>query len=146
MSLRKKLENTFKKHLVNTVLRGRADIQSIEDKFTSGIPDLNLCADGQEVWVELKIIDEWPVRPTTTLGSKLDHLTKEQIVWMRKRKKYGGHVFLFLKVAATREYFLFYGEDAQKVKECTAATAYALAPAYWNGHLKGDELIKELLR
>lgn len=61
--------------------------QRIETGGTGrGIPDINGCLDGVEVWVENKITDGWqvPLRP-------------EQIGWIHRRARAGGRVFVLTR-------------------------------------------------
>lgn len=55
----------------------------IESHTEQGIPDVNACYNGKEVWIELK----------ANLHKDLG-LSKYQIVWIRKRTMHGGKVFI----------------------------------------------------
>lgn len=68
-----------------------------------GMPDVNYCIDGEEGWIELKSVDNWPKRPDTPI--RLPHYTVEQRAWQRQRGEAGGKVFILLRVE--REYMLF---------------------------------------
>lgn len=61
--------------------------QRIETGMTAaGVPDLNGCYNGQEVWIELKCV---------SAGQKIRSLTAYQIGWMMKRSgKAGGNCWL----------------------------------------------------
>jgi len=56
-----------------------------------GIPDLNGCMGGVEVWVELKII----------VGTKI-RLTTHQIIWLRQRWHHGGRSFVLARHPKTK--------------------------------------------
>ena len=60
------------------------DIQRIETSTGSGVPDLNVCYEGKEVWVELKA------------NNKL--LRKEQHAWAMRRAHHYGRVFCLAKI------------------------------------------------
>lgn len=63
------------------------DWQRIETGGTGrGIPDLNGCLMGNEIWVELKAADGW--KP---------HIRPEQIGWAERRARAGGRVFLAVR-------------------------------------------------
>lgn len=59
-------------------LRGRMDhtvhVQRIENTTSSGVPDLNMCCQGREVWIELKVKLKQGIL-----------LRKEQYAWLHKR-------------------------------------------------------------
>lgn len=77
-----KLWGLFKDHLPVG-----AHFQRVETGGTGlGIPDVNLCYDGSEIWVELKIISgkRVPLRP-------------EQIAWHYKRFAAGGRTFILAR-------------------------------------------------
>lgn len=66
-------------------LRAVCHSQSIESAVTGGgIPDLNLCSGGVDVWVECKATDAWipgDIKPS-------------QIGWSLARMRFGGRVLL----------------------------------------------------
>ena len=68
--------------------------QPIETGSTgSGVPDLNGCWDGVEVWLELKAV---------RAGIKVKSLTAFQIGWIWKRVKRGGNVWIAVRVHKER--------------------------------------------
>jgi hypothetical protein len=58
-----------------------ADIQRIENTTENGVPDMNICRLGMEIWVESKV-----------LHSKGVLLRKEQFAWGMRRSHSGGTV------------------------------------------------------
>jgi len=61
--------------------------QRIETGGTGlGIPDLNGCSDGTEVWIEAKVATGW--KPT---------VRPEQVAWLERRYRHGGRVFLAVR-------------------------------------------------
>ena len=72
-----KLFQLLKNNLKNT------HFTRIESHTELGIPDVNACHNGQEVWLELK------ANSRKDLG-----LSKYQVVWMKKRIKHGGNVWI----------------------------------------------------
>lgn len=95
-------ENTFKKYLIRTMGR-RWDVQSHEDKYSEGIPDLSYGIGGVNGWIELKYLPEWPLRNDVYV--KPDRFTANQVNWLISRGKKGGKCFIFIKIGD--EYFLF---------------------------------------
>lgn len=65
--------------------------ESIESPFTNrGIPDLNGCHLGHEFWVENKQTTGWAVT-----------LRPEQVAWMLRRQRAGGHTFIAVRRQST---------------------------------------------
>lgn len=63
------------------------DVQAIESAETgNGIPDMNGCWDGQDVWIELKVITK-PKKPDNPFTLEL---RTAQAVWLNKRAAAGG--------------------------------------------------------
>jgi len=72
-----KLFALLKKHLKEV------HFTRIESYTENGIPDVNACLNGKEIWIELK------ANTSKDLG-----LSKWQRVWIAKRIKVGGTVFI----------------------------------------------------
>ena len=73
--------------LVRQHLPKDAHVQRIETGLTGkGVPDLNYCLHGKEIWVELKSIE----------GNK-SQLSPFQIAWLHKRTKAGGNCFVLIR-------------------------------------------------
>ena len=62
------------------------DITSIESYTSRGIPDLNMCCDGYESWVECK----------HEKGNQIK-MRPEQKNWIRYRSSCGGNVYVLVK-------------------------------------------------
>ena len=78
-----------------------------------GIPDVNLCYNGVEIWVELKIVS----------GRKVN-ITAEQCAWHYRRIRAGGRTFIIArdKVDKVRKgkydkIYVWTGENAVSVQE-----------------------------
>lgn len=71
--------------LVKGHLPGHAE--RVENALTRGTPDVNMCYDSTELWLELKILD--------AKGSC--QLRPEQFLWHRKRQEQGGRVFVLAR-------------------------------------------------
>ena len=73
--------------LLRENLSKEVHFQRIETGGTAkGVPDVNLCYQGKEIWIELKSIT----------GNKLT-LSEFQIVWMHNRDKSGGKCLILVK-------------------------------------------------
>jgi hypothetical protein len=71
--------------LVKCHLLGHAE--RVENALGRGTPDVNLCYEGHDLWLELKVLDDkgnCKLRP-------------EQYLWHRKRQESGGHVFVLAR-------------------------------------------------
>jgi Holliday junction resolvase len=81
-SAEKTFYKLFKKHLPSV-----ADCQRIETGSTGlGIPDLNVCHKGREIWIELKIVKGRRVK-----------LSPEQIAWHHRRNRAGGETYIIAR-------------------------------------------------
>lgn len=132
-------ENSFKKYLLR-VMGTLWDVQSHEDKYSPGIPDLSYGVDQTNGWIELKYINEWkpngnPVKP--------DHYTAIQVNWLNRRGKKGGNCFIMVHIAA--DTFLLSFEHAKRVRAGMNREQYRkYAIGHWAGPVQSWEL-KDLL-
>lgn len=111
----------------------------VENPIRAGTPDVN-CTAG---WIELKWVRRWPVRAATLV--RIDHYTREQKRWLRKRHRAGGGAWLLLQCG--REWLLFSGETAHDhVGNVTRHDLYQCAKAVWRNGLKDKELSECLTR
>lgn len=84
MSL-KKPEQKFNARLLKIFREAGADAVRIENATQSGMPDINVCLNGSEVWIESKVQsreDEDPI------------LRKEQYAWMMRRVRANGRCYV----------------------------------------------------
>jgi len=111
------------------------DWQRVESSaIASGVPDLNGCYNGVEVWVELKQTGAWAldIRPA-------------QIAWAEKRVRHGGRVFMAVRRhcfagprrEAVDELHLFSGHQVRDLSAVGLERAHKLGiwegrPADWN--------------
>lgn len=63
--------------------KDKIDIMKVQATTMSGVPDLNACRDGVEVWIEMKLVT-----------SKGVLLRPEQWAWGHRRSAFGGRVFV----------------------------------------------------
>lgn len=67
-------------------LAGFAHASRIENTAGNGMSDVNVCKDGKEVWVELKMFK----------GKRL-HFRTSQLNWISTRHKFGGRVLVLAR-------------------------------------------------
>jgi len=65
------------------------------DTAGAGIPDVELCLDGMQAWLELKVFD-LPRRDPRRGLKKMGHFRRDQARWMRDRQRLGGRVGLLV--------------------------------------------------
>ena len=81
--------------------------QRIETGITgAGVPDVNGCLDGKEVWVELKRVK----------GRQIG-LRPMQIAWLATRTKYGGRCYVLAKKDKTIK--LYSVDSLEQIKSLT---------------------------
>lgn len=90
----------------------------VENGCMPGTPDVNICLDGREFWVELKDVDQFPKRETTSVFGK-EGLRPDQVLWITQRTRAGGEVYIIGKV--DREIYCIPGEYAEVFNSLTRA-------------------------
>lgn len=78
----------------------------VENAIVPGTPDVNWAMHGTEGWLELKEIPCWP-KPDAVV--RVDHFTREQRIWLKKRRAAGGTAHLLLRVSRSKHVLLFDG-------------------------------------
>mgnify|MGYP000465838860 CR=1 FL=1 len=106
--------------------------QSVETGGTGlGVPDSNFCKSGVERWVEFKQTDAWACT-----------LRPEQVAWHRRRALCGGRSFIAVrrwhdggprKGPPVDELWLFYGEDAMRLKDRGLCAEGVVDLGIWKG-------------
>lgn len=81
MSLTKP-EQEFNAWLRATFTGPGMDYMRVENSLMAGVPDVNICANGFDVWIEAKVNPEKPI------------MRKEQFAWGVRRSHAGGSVFV----------------------------------------------------
>jgi hypothetical protein len=127
-------ENSFKKYLLR-IMKGVWDVQSHEDRYSPGIPDLSYGIDGINGWIELKYIG-----PRSRKPSKF---TPQQINWLKKRMRYGGNCWVMVK-KAPQSFYLFRGDKARLVAD--GCDLEAECEASWGRSIIPEELAAVLAR
>lgn len=71
---------------LKAAMQGYAHVCRIENTAGNGMSDVNMCKDGVEVWVELKMFK----------GKRL-HFRTSQLGWIMTRQKFGGKVWVLAR-------------------------------------------------
>jgi hypothetical protein len=71
-------------------------VTRIENAVGTGQPDVNICVDGVESWVEIKSPQE-PVRPTTKLFGSNHKLLLSQRNWMLEQRNAKGRAWVLIE-------------------------------------------------
>ena len=100
-------EQAFVRSLVKSMTDRGWHVQRLEDKFSVGIPDINACKDGDDIWLEAKVF-AWPKRATTK--TKIC-VRPYQVSWAHRRIKAGGTCFLIAFEFTTNNTYLFDWKD-----------------------------------
>ena len=95
-----KLYDRFRAHSI-----GRLHLERIENVVGAGIPDIHASNGVMEMWIELKQIDSFPVRPTTLVLDQCIRSTQK--AWMNHWTSRGCTAFVLVKIDS--EYYLVNG-------------------------------------
>jgi hypothetical protein len=120
-------------------------IDRVENLMVLGIPDVNVCSDGFESWIELKTSVE-PKRKTTPLMGSNHKLSIDQRNWMMRQVKAGGRCYIL--ISTDKRWLLINGNYADFVNEQTVEQLIKVAE--WNtvksGKIDWDDLRKVLTK
>lgn len=83
------------------------DAKPVENPAWTGFPDVNYI----EGLIELKHVKTWPKKPETPV--QIPHFSREQRIFIDRRWRKGGNVYLLLQVGKT--YLLYNGCDVQLI-------------------------------
>jgi len=83
------------------------DVMSVENPVRPGTPDVNYI----EGWMELKVLDRWPVRASTKI--QVPCFTPQQRVWLERRFRRGGAAYFLILIGT--DWLLFDGDVAGKL-------------------------------
>lgn len=114
-------EKTMRSNVLSLLREAGLDATAVENSVHPGTPDVNYggtVVDGPDVdhlterrvegWLELKVLEKWPSRAGDVVRMPL--VRPEQRVWIDRRHRAGGRVFVLLRVGG--EYLLFDGTVA----------------------------------
>ena len=94
----------------------KIDLMRVENIVQDGCPDVNFCFAGYEGWIELKHTDSPPARDSTSVF-KNGGLRDGQIIWIHRRARVGGNVWILARCGKT--IFLVDGRHAKKFNDYT---------------------------
>lgn len=116
----------------------RWNAQRHEDSNDLGIPDVSFGACGIDGWLELKALARRPVR-----SFKIDHLTKEQVLWLEERGEAGsGCCWLCLRLGMDVALIRYGRARCLLGRSVTQAQVYELARGYWpEGQFDADQFL-----
>lgn len=122
-------EKAATKTLVNNLRKIGCHVQRIEDMFSVGVPDLNFCYRGLDVWLEGKFV-KLPKKNNTKLnfGAKNESRLLTQRNWLNKRLAAGGWAFVWAKTDSGK-WIVF---DSPEVLTNPPSKAEALAGPCFN--------------
>jgi hypothetical protein len=117
------MEHNERQRLVQILSRAGLDAISVENPAYPGTPDVNYVGG----WIELKFIDNWPVRAKTPIV--IPHFTPQQRCWAIRRSLADPHgIWLIIQVGKTNEWLLFKGGDVKDIgKSLNREQLYDLA-------------------
>lgn len=124
-------------------LRGLCKWQSIEDRYTIGIPDIfysirrkvNGTVHRSNGWVETKYLSKWPMGGSPV---KMRKLTAQQRSFIHDVGEKGGNTWLFL--AVREDFVLIPRQQIWEVGELSKAELLGVAAASWSGGIDWSEL------
>ena len=104
--------NLFKKGIEGKAVR----IDRIENVRVDGMPDVNVCVEGIESWVEIKSPKE-PVRINTPLFGSNHKLSQAQLNWFMRQAQAGGKAFILIR--SDKRMLLVKGVYADEINSLT---------------------------
>src|SRR3954462_1625562 len=99
----------------------------VENLVMLGMPDINLCAEGIEVWIEMKNPTE-PKRSATPLFGSNHPLSIDQENWFIRQYQAGGRGFVL--IATDKRWILMAGSEVTMIN--TASVGLLLNRSVWN--------------
>ena len=82
-------ESLAYKWLKNSVLLPRDRVDRLENIVVSGMPDISVCIEGAEFWIEIKAPKE-PKKESTPLFGSNHKFSQEQKNWFLRQRDAGG--------------------------------------------------------
>jgi hypothetical protein len=110
----------FRKHFIQPLDR----IDRIENLIGEGTPDLNMCLNGIELWIEFKQPVE-PKRSDTPLFGSNHRLTQGQKNWIKRQVNAKGRVYLL--IATNKRWLLIHGRYADMINDASIFTLISFA-------------------
>jgi len=114
----------------------RDRIDRIENIVVFGMPDINMCISGVEVWVEQKSPKE-PKRASTALFGSNHKLSIEQRNWFLRQKNAKGRGFIL--ICSDKRWMLIDGRFADDVNNFTVEELIEIALWHEAEPIRGKE-------
>jgi len=111
-----------------------------EDSVTIGVPDVSYGLDGQNGWIELKSVPDWPIRGAI----KIRDLTYHQVRWLEDRGQAGGSCWLLMSV---RKDYVLMNHEGPRLLIKRGLERLEKIPAEWlvmKDRLDGDRFAEHL--
>jgi hypothetical protein len=93
-------------------------IDRVENSMVAGAPDINMCIEGTELWIEQKSPKE-PSRVSTPLFGSNHRISQNQKNWFLRQRKAGGRCYFL--VSSDKRWMLLPGSMADKINEMTVS-------------------------
>tara|TARA_Y100000004_G_scaffold75872_1_gene85342 strand:+ start:529 stop:966 length:438 start_codon:yes stop_codon:yes gene_type:complete len=133
-------ENNLWRYLQKNLKDSKTMLMRIENPFYKGVPDVNFLIDGNEGWLELKYIPQYPKKEITIV--KVPHFTIEQKIWHNARFKNKGRTMVLIQV--DDDYFIFKKEKINLLGSLNKFRMFQHANKFWKNKINFRELRKEL--
>lgn len=128
---------TFRRNVIGAYDR----IDRIENVMVAGMPDVNVCINGKESWVEQKSPKE-PKRKSTKLFGSNHKVSVDQSNWMKRQITAGGRAYFL--IATDLRWLLLEGALADEINEMTVNQVVAAALWHYEKPIRGDEPWEQL--
>ena len=123
-----------------------AILRRIETGMTNvGFPDVYYAMNGVTGLIELKVVKETPKRPETTMARL--KISEDQIDFIGQVVEHNPHTYVYVQVGAgydKKQFYLFSGIHAAKLKTWTLAEWEGFAHGHWQGRPDYDEMVELL--
>jgi hypothetical protein len=96
----------------------------VENVVAVGMPDVNLCINGHEHWIEIKAPTE-PKRKSTPLFGSNHRVEKEQANWMLDQLRNGGNGWFL--IATDKRFIILHGSLHDEVNSMTVPELMTVA-------------------
>lgn len=91
-------------------------LDRIENPMVVGIPDINMCIEGTEIWIEQKSPKE-PKRSTTALFGSNHKVSQGQKNWFLRQQRAGGKCYFL--IVTDKRWMLIPGFLADEINKMT---------------------------
>lgn len=95
----------MRRKVVRALRDADLDAVAVENPAHPGTPDVNYAGG----WIELKYLPAWPAKGGVV---RIRHFSKQQRIWLERRRDAGGAAYLLLQVGT--DWLLLDGRDAAR--------------------------------